>query len=219
MISQALPLEEQVPFEIEYGTLANYSPKGNSELSEQSRKICGAVKAGKASTLNRAIVHLKDEKSDILKPFLNSEITLVPVPRSAPLTEGGLWPAMVIAEMLQLNDLGKDILPLIQRITAIRKSSYSPAKERPYINEHIESLQVEMLLANPKQVTLVDDVLTMGRTMCACAQILSNNFPDTKIRAFAIIRTQGFIENIDNIVEPSVGKIIGYESGKSHREP
>lgn len=219
MIFQALQLEGQVPFEIEYGTLANYSPKGNSELSEQSRNICGAIKAGKTDTLNRAIVHLKDAKSDILRSFLNSEVTLVPVPRSAPLTEGGLWPAMLIAEILQLNGFGKDILPLLRRTSAIRKSSYSPANERPLINEHIESFQVEMVLANPTQITLIDDVLTMGRTMCACAQILSDKFPDAKIRAFAMIRTQGFIPNIATIVEPSKGKITGYDSGKSHREP
>ena len=76
-----------------------------------------------------------------------------------------------------------------------------------------------MELANPAEITLVDDVLTMGRTMCACANVLAEKFPDVKIRAFAMIRTQGFVDDIEKILDPSVGKIIGYSSGKAHREP
>lgn len=208
-----------MPFKIEYGTFSNYSPRGNSDLSKKSRGTCGAIKAGKTSVIDSAIPHLRDAKSDVLRPFLNSDVTLVPVPRSAPLADGALWPGMVIADRLQANGFGGEVLPLIERITAVRKSSTSPASERPLIHEHIESLQVNMELANPAQITLVDDVLTMGRTMCACAKVLSEQFPDAEIRAFAMIRTLGFVDDIEKIVDPSIGTIIGHTSGKSHRDP
>jgi uracil phosphoribosyltransferase len=71
----------------------------------------------------------------------------------------------------------------------------------------------------PEQITLVDDVLTMGRTSFACASLLQAAFPLTKIRIFAMIRTQGMVEDIDTIFDPSVGIVTGYASGRSFRNP
>lgn len=87
------------------------------------------------------------------------------------------------------------------------------------IHEHVESMQVHADMIKPDQITIVDDVLTMGRTMIACANLLHEAFPDAEIRAFAMIRTQGFVDNIEKIFDPSTGTITGYPSGKSHREP
>lgn len=205
--------------EIEYGTFANYSPRGTSELSSKSRRICGAIKGGRASQLEKALPLLADPKSAVLQPFLNPDVTLVPVPRSAPLTAGALWPAKVIADILASNGYGREVLPLIERVTAVRKSSSSPASERPLIHEHVDSMRVTADLIRPDQITIVDDVLTMGRTMFACASLLHDAFPDAEIRAFAMIRTQGKIDNIERILDPSVGTITGYPSGKSYRDP
>jgi len=65
----------------------------------------------------------------------------------------------------------------------------------------------------------VDDVLTMGRTSFACAELLRDVCPDAEIRIFAMIRTQGLQEDIERIVDPATGIIIGYPSGKTHRGP
>ncbi len=206
-------------FEIEYGTFANYSPRGISELSQKSRRICGAIKAGKTSQIEKAILLLKNPDSKVLEPFLNPGVSLVPAPRSAPLVPGALWPAKVIADVLLANGFGSEVLPAIERVTAVRKSSSSPANERPLIHEHIESMHADSDLIRPEKITIVDDVLTLGRTMCACAKLLRDVFPDSEIRAFAMIRTQGFADNIEKIFDPSAGRITGYTSGKSHREP
>lgn len=208
-----------MPFELEYGSLANYSPRGNSELSQRSRRICSAIKRGTTGQIEFAVSRLKQPISNDLWPFLNPAVTLVPVPRSAPLADGALWPAKVIVDILQANSLGGSVVPLIDRISPVRKSSTSPANERPLIYEHIESLRLSMELANPAEITLVDDVLTMGRTMCACAKLLAGKFPDVKIRAFAMVRTQGLVDDIEKILDPSTGIITGYSSGKAHREP
>lgn len=142
------------------------------------------------------------------------------MPRSAPLTEGALWPAKVIADVLQGAGLGGDVLPCIVRVTAVRKSSSSPANERPLVHEHYDSLVVEQELTRPAQITLVDDVLTMGRTMFACALRLHEVYPHAEIRAFAMVRTLGFVRDIDRIVEPAAGTITYYQSsGKTYREP
>ena len=79
--------------------------------------------------------------------------------------------------------------------------------------------KVQPQLVQPTQLTLVDDVLNIGRTSYACAQRLSETFPNSEIRVFAVIRTQGLIPEIETIVDPSVGTITGYSSGKTMREP
>jgi hypothetical protein len=60
----------------------------------------------------------------------------------------------------------------------------------------------------------------MGRTAFACAQRLHEAFPSAEIRVFAMIRTQGFINDIEKIVDPAAGTIIYYPaSGKTFRDP
>lgn len=155
----------------------------------------------------------------VLAPFLGPEVALVPVPRSAPLPDGALWPARVIADLLVEDGFGADVLPCLERVAAVPKSASSPASERPLWHQHYETLAVRADLLQPAQITLVDDVLTMGRTSYACAQRLHEAFPNAEIRVFAVIRTQGLILDVEAIVDPAVGTITGYPSGKTMREP
>ena len=70
-----------------------------------------------------------------------------------------------------------------------------------------------------RSVLLVDDVLTKGSTTMACANLLQKSFPAATIRIFAMIRTQGLVDDIEKIVDPSIGTIIGHDSGKPYRNP
>lgn len=219
MIYLILPQAQVVPSDYEYGTLANYSPRGISELSVRSRRTCGAIKAGRIDVLENAITHLKSESASVLQRFLNTETTLVPVPRSSPLPEGALWPSRAICEVLALHGFGREVELLLARTHAVRKSSASPAAERPLWHEHFESISVSATLLRPARITLIDDVLTMGRTSYACAERLKEAFPETEIRTFAMIRTQGFLPEIERILDPSTGIVSGYASGKTHRDP
>lgn len=208
-----------MPSEFPYATFANYSPRGTSNISVRSRRICGRIKAGKISQIERALPHLESPEAEDLAPFLNPEVTLVPVPRSAPLTDGALWPSKVLADILSEHGYGGAVVPMIERVAAVRKSSSSPASERPLIDEHKASLRVTADMIHPEQITLVDDVLTMGRTTFACASLLAETMPNTKIRIFAMMRTQGMVSNIETVLDPSIGTITGYASGKSYRDP
>lgn len=122
--------------------------------------------------------------------------------------------------MLAASGFGRDVAPFLVRTHAVRKSSSSPAAERPLWPEHFESIEVDAAtLFQPERITVVDDVLTMGRTSYACAERLRETFPEAEIRIFAMIRTQGLIPDIERFIDPSIGIISGFASGRTHRNP
>ncbi len=71
----------------------------------------------------------------------------------------------------------------------------------------------------PREITIVDDVLTLGRTAMAAALLLQAQYPGVPVRIFAVMRTQSFVQDIEKLFDPSAGVILGYPSGKTHREP
>lgn len=125
-----------MPSSYEYGTFANYSPRGNTELSVTSRKACGAIKAGRVNVIASAVPHLQDPKADALRPFLGPDVTLVPVPRSAPLPDGALWPAKVICDVLHEHGFGQDVQTYLRRRGPLQESvkSYVSGRELVFHN-------------------------------------------------------------------------------------
>lgn len=207
---------------IPYATFSNYSPRGTSELSRRSQRIKDAVKAANSHTIQSSFRYFDAQEVDTnsFRQFLGNNETLVPVPRSSPLQEGSLWPSLVIAEIFMEGGYGGVILPCVSRITAVRKSSTAGRGNRPTVTEHYESLSVDSSLFQPTSVTLVDDVLTKGSTVFACAMRLHEAFPEAEIRAFAMIRTQGLVPEITQIVDPSIGTITyDPETGEIYRRP
>ena len=206
-------------FEIPYGTLANYSPKGDSEDSVKSRSVRSGVKLGKSNVAKSAVRSLQRPSSAVLHAFLSPDVYLVPVPKSTLIQKGSLWPSLVISEALVEGGLGRSILACLERATPLRKSATAKPEDRPDIFEHYDSLTVTVDLEQPRQITLVDDVLSRGSTVFGCAMRLREAFPGADVRAFARLRTQSFKRNIDRFMEPAVGTIKGYESGKTFRDP
>jgi orotate phosphoribosyltransferase len=69
-----------------------------------------------------------------------------------------------------------------------------------------------------RRIVLIDDVVTKGRTLLAAAARLQAELPSVDIRAFALIRTQGFLPHLDHLTESCHG-VIRWAGGDARREP
>ncbi len=86
----------------------------------------------------------------------------------------------------------------------------------------MDSMRVrDGLLQDPApQITLVDDVLTLGRTGIASALVLKEAYPDADIRLFTLLRTRSIKGDIRHLIYPVTGKVSGTrKSGKATRKP
>jgi adenine/guanine phosphoribosyltransferase-like PRPP-binding protein len=54
---------------------------------------------------------------------------------------------------------------------------------------------------------LVDDVITKGATLLAAASRLHETYPRAKVTGFALVRTLGFVDDVEQIVEPVIGMV------------
>lgn len=204
---------------VDYASLLQYSPRGTSGTCKNSRKIKDTIKAGRIDVYRNRISVIINENKEMLAPFLNEGVTLVPAPRSSPIQEGALWPALEICKLLSSLNLGVTAACLLRR-EAIRKSSLCfNADERPSITEQFKSMAVANYVPT-ENITLIDDVLTLGRTSIAGASRLAEKFPNANMRVFSLIRTNGFVHDIESILDVKTG-IITYNpfTDKCTREP
>ena len=127
---------------------------------------------------------------------------------------------MKIAQAVQNGGIVTHVETYLKRESAVPKSSFQAPGERPTVDTHVDSLAVlvqeQSLL--PIELTLVDDVVTKGTTLCACALKLRESFPNATIRGFALIRTMGLVPDVREIVDPCVGSITynGYTADRSN---
>jgi hypoxanthine phosphoribosyltransferase len=82
------------------------------------------------------------------------------------------------------------------------------ASDRPKALQHFESLDVRWREKNkPKEILLIDDIVTRGATLLGAANRLAAAFPDARIRAFAMMRTMSGPSNFNRITDPCTGWI------------
>lgn len=206
--------------EIGFGALLAYSPRGTADISERSRIVCSKVKSGHPATLQRAGEVLKEHcaPNHVLATFFGGDVTLVPMPRSAPLVPGALWPAHKICQIILASGLATRIAPVLKRDVAVQKSAWAPQGERPTVSRHYQSMTAHPDFDMGQRIVIVDDVVTKGSTALAAASRLADVFPDHQITLFALIRTKGLIPDIDDIIEPARG-VIRLIDDEGSRQP
>jgi hypothetical protein len=206
--------------EVGFGALLVYSPRGQAPPSKRSRDVCYSLKAGEPKILGQAADRLRqvvDQQHPLSTLFSGIE-TLVPMPRSAPLLPGGLWPAERIAHALVSRGLAAGVSPALERFQAVPRSAVAAAGQRPSVQQHYDTLRAQALLDVANRIVIVDDVLTKNATALAAASRLVETYPHAQIAVFAMIRTKGLVPDIDTLLEPVMGTVqrVGAEA---HREP
>ena len=145
------------------------------------------------------------------KSFVNvfdQSTVLIPVPRSNPLPQGGLWVPKRIAEEMVAKGIGCKVMPSLKRVKAINRSSQSIPSQRPLPSDHYGSLSVEKSLTMSNKVVLIDDVITRGATLIAAANKLIDAYPGIKILSFAAIRTISDSSGFSSWFDPVRGTVI-----------
>jgi hypothetical protein len=207
------------PSEIPLASLLVYSPRGQTEISLRSRRVCHGIKRGDTDLLKKAVEAIgKVFAESGLGAFLGPDVGLVPAPGSAPHVAGGLWPADVIARALVDAGYGKEVLHHLRRKEAVPKSAFAAPGERPNVERHFETIAAERDFVSPQRLTIVDDVVTKGRTLLACSGRLQEAFPQADVRCLAIIRTMGLQLDVDRVLFPCTGRIL-WNGSDADRQP
>lgn len=206
--------------EVRFAALLAYSPRGQSDISQRSRGVCYSIKEGNPQALAQVGRRLTDQVTTggALSAFFGPDITLVPMPRSAPLVQGALWPAERICQAITNANLAAAVAPALERAAAVPRSSRAAPGERPTSTRHYESFVAHARVDVGPRILLVDDVVTKGATALAAVSRLEECYPHAQIIVFAAIRTMGLVPEIDRILDPVTG-IIRLVGGEPIREP
>lgn len=213
-----LPRDYRLQFAAGYA----YSPKGKSEASVRSRQLCERVKKGSQNWIRSYVTCLRSEVAN--KPrlcrFFPQRTLLVPVPNS-PLstsTPASGWVARSVALALKEAGLAEDVWIGLRRTLSVEKSAAAWMWERPTVLQHFLSFDLDEPPRTPTDIVLVDDVITKGRTLLAAAIKLQESFPNATIRGFALVRTMGFVLDIERVFDPCEG-VVRWNGEDAYREP
>ncbi len=233
---------EELLEKLEFCSIFSYCPKDNSEEGLFAKKVRDWIKNDIIVTVKKSVFRegktIMVEKempmshyvADVLKnlvdegyfsEFFQSDVILVPMPRSAPLKKGQLWPAYQIANAMENKELGV-VVPLIQRLMPIQKSSYAPPSKRPKPADHFNSMGINKtaeLDLDFERIVLVDDIVTRGHTFMGAGWRLMVTYPDVEIKAFAAMQTISDKSKFKRYFYPAKG-VINYwaNSGTCRRD-
>jgi predicted amidophosphoribosyltransferase len=201
---------------LEFGSLLTYSPYGMSERAKSSRNVMSDLKGDKFISEHLPVLMSKylaqGIKTNLMKypfaHFFESSSILVPTPKSSLVKPETLWVPQRLALALAQKQLGKAVKECLVRVKPLPKSSTTSAEDRPKALQHYESLEVRWReTSKPKEILLIDDIVTRGATLLGAANRLIDTFPDAHIRAFAMMRTMSGPSIFDRITDPCIGWI------------
>jgi hypothetical protein len=197
-----------------------YAPRGDGALAIQARLLCQRLKSCDPWWLPRyaGYVTALAARPGFLASMLARDAWLVPVPGSSASSQR-VWAAWQLATALHALGLGCGLWPGLVRRAAVRKSATALPGARPTLAQHYDSFSVD---PGPPdfsgRLVLVDDVITRGRTLLAAAARLRSAYPHADVRAFALVRTTGYLMRLDRLRAPCVG-VVYWAGGDARREP
>lgn len=218
-----------------FGAFLAYSPNGpaNEEPHRSSQRLRRAIKADavylREVAIELAVRRLVEEAPSDLLDLLRDAV-LVPAPRSAPFPEGleiplrgtardFLWVPRRICQKLVEAKLAAAWSPILVRRFKVAKSAGAAPGDRPLPTAHAESMAVAPQTTAGVRFVIVDDVVTRGATLLACASLLKERYAAADIAGFALLRTISNPNEFSRILEPVTGSIELRATGDTIRRP
>ncbi len=212
--------------QLEFSALLTYSPRGDSREIRFSKDVMLLLKKDAfiedpPILMSQWIAEkIKKELTNLeFNSFFQPDITLIPTPKSSLMQPDTLWVPERIAKALVSKGLGKEVLSCLSRRTPIRKAARCLPSMRPKPIEHYESMSVQAGLSPPDEILLIDDIITRGATLLGAANRLADAFPQTRIRAFSVMRTISDPNDFITLYDPCKGTITLRPSGDTIRRP
>ena len=222
--------------ELAFGAFLAYSPNGPPEVEphRSSQRLRAAIKTDSiyrgAPAIDLAVGRMAEVRDAQLAQLFGSDVVLVPAPRSAPFPEGlsiplrgshkdFLWVPRRICETLVAAGLAGGWRPLLRREHRVIRSASALPGNRPLPFAHYESLSCVSELVPSERYLVVDDVVTRGSTLLACASRLSQAYPQAEVQGFALLRTVSNPAEFTGILDPVVGEVSLRSQGDTLRRP
>lgn len=190
-------------YSFEFSTFLVYASRRSDDNSRKSVYVGAQLKNAAPKVLDHLVIKMNEHR-EFYSPIFNESTTLVPAPKSSVYNPSALWPSLEICSSLAANRFGVSVNPIIKRVVRVKKSSTSGIGERPSCRDHYSSIEVENRIIEESQIVVVDDVFTKGNTTVACALKLKKLYPDKTIKIFSVMRTRGFINELDSIIDPRI---------------
>jgi predicted amidophosphoribosyltransferase len=205
---------------LEFGSLLSYSTHGSSEPERDAREVMLLIKGDKyfqdpPILMSRFITDLIIKDATLpFAHFFDTETILVPVPNSSLMKDHSLWVPHRIASALHDRGFGIGVAEMLRRKIPLQKAATSLPENRPKAAQHCQSLEVQDILMVPKQILLIDDIVTRGATLLGAANKLKKAYPNVTIRAFCAMRAISHTEDFQDVYDPCFGHItlIGDET-------
>ena len=214
--------------QIDFGSFLTYSPYGKTDVEKSSRTVRTDLKRDEHISVGSNQPLMSDFLAELIKKkldtlpfasFFNKDSILIPAPSSSLLKSHSLWVPERLANALVRTGLGKDTKSCLQRVKAVAKSSKVSSEKRPKVVDHYNSLVVQKILDEPKEILVIDDIVTRGSTLLGAVNKLADAFPNARIRGFAFMRTITNSNEFESIIKPCTGKITLREDGWPLRRP
>ncbi len=197
-----------------------YAPRGAGLLSTGARLLCQRVKTSDPLWLPRYAGQVAElcERERVFARLFARDAWLVPVPGCSPACATSTA-ACQLAMAFHGLGLAQEVWPGIARRLPVTRSATALLGKRPTVRQHYESFAVGTRRGpTPQRIVLIDDVITKGRTLLAAAARLRRELPQADIRAFALVRTLGFLDRVDRLLVPCAG-VVYWAGGDARREP
>ena len=219
MPPEGKPRWPPTPSSVTFSSCYIYSPRAAGWLAQASRQLRDRVKSSDSLWLPRyaGFVYRSSLQDPQLRSLFTPDTVLVPVPGSA-CSEETWWAALRLAVALSEVGFALPIWTGLRRRYAVTKSATAPIAGRPTVHQHYDSFEVMPAAGSIRRVVLIDDVITKGRTLLAAALRLRLELPLSDIRGFALIRTEGFVQQIKRLEESCHG-VVRWAGGDARREP